>query len=51
MKRELKEISVRELTNGYEDNQEMELLVMVANWTFAHPTNVNLFTKRNREKQ
>lgn len=40
---ELKEISVRELTNGYKDNNDDGVVVMVENLIFVRLTKENLY--------
>jgi hypothetical protein len=46
---ELKEITIQELSMAFKTTTKMELLVLVASWTFVHLTNENLFTKTNKE--
>jgi hypothetical protein len=47
VKIELKEITVRELTNGYKNNDEEGVVGYGDKLDIRHPTNGNLFTKTN----
>jgi len=47
MRIELKEITVKELSKGYQDNAEDGVVGMVVNLTFVHHISESLFTKTN----
>lgn len=47
MKIELKEITVRDLTNGYQDNEENGVSDLAESWIYVRPTRESLYTKIN----
>ena len=51
MKIELREITVKELSNGYQDSQDEGVSGFAVNLTFVHNTNENLFTNKKSGTQ